>query len=106
MAAAWSSVGLVAVAALVVGIAMPAAAAVQPPAPAPSSDGENTRTLFSFFLFSRIGWLAGAWAPEPGASLSLPPVSHLRFRFCEPSRSSVRGSMYARLHKIRLICAY
>ena len=37
--------GLVAVAALVVGIAMPAAAAVQPPAPAPSSDGESPLPL-------------------------------------------------------------
>lgn len=50
--AAWTSVGLVAVAVLVVGIAMPASAAVQPPAPAPSSDGENppARTLFSLSL--------------------------------------------------------
>ncbi|KAK1610337.1 hypothetical protein QYE76_034010 [Lolium multiflorum] len=52
MAAAWTSVGLVAVAALVVGIAMPASAAVavQPPAPAPSSDGTTIDQGIAYVL--------------------------------------------------------
>jgi hypothetical protein len=85
MAAAWTSVGLVAVAVLVVGIAMPASAAVQPPAPAPSSDGENSPAapfphLFSLVLNldgQRFPSLAGAWAPGAGAP---------RFHYCHPFR--------------------
>ena len=49
-AAAWTSVGLVAVAVLVVGIAMPASAAVQPPAPAPSSDGTSIDQGIAYVL--------------------------------------------------------
>ena len=48
--AAWTSVGLVAVAVLVVGIAMPASAAVQPPAPAPSSDGTSIDQGIAYVL--------------------------------------------------------
>uniref|UniRef100_A0ACD6AHK4 Uncharacterized protein n=1 Tax=Avena sativa TaxID=4498 RepID=A0ACD6AHK4_AVESA len=51
MAAGWTSLGLVAVAVLVVGIAMPASAAgVQPPAPAPASDGTSIDQGIAYVL--------------------------------------------------------
>ncbi|KAL5199590.1 hypothetical protein ABZP36_020793 [Zizania latifolia] len=51
MAAAWTSVRLVAVAVLVVGIAMPGSVvAAQPPAPAPTGDGTSIDQGIAYLL--------------------------------------------------------